>query len=360
MPSSKLTSTAPAAGPSLSDSPTTGSTPLSKSSLTLPSPPSPTEARCYYYGLPSAPVLVARTGTTPWKVPTGPEAYLVDKELRPVGNHMINTVWEDDMALRLHTLLDSKEVKWTSTDVVRHGSLEVYSGPLITEPVILWIGVVPKSLSHNDGVIVASQCQELLLEYDIADVDVEIRESVVTCSAGPKLLKPAYCSDDIVDGCEPLTTTLSLPICAQSTPWSEGAGGFFITEGGNTKQLLLITARHIIFPPDQDKNDHFEHKADSQNYCNILLFSDTSFTKYLESIKYKIEGQEFLAKYQEACIGSVGQQHASDSARERSHAQAELEKAKKARAVLRLVGRSVRRARGWVILKSTMNKGGLP
>jgi hypothetical protein len=28
--------------------------------------------------------------------------------------------------------------------------------------------------------------------------------------------------------------------------------------------------------------------------------------------------------------------------------------------VLRLVGRSVRRARDWVILKSTTNKGGLP
>ncbi|KAF8325423.1 uncharacterized protein EI90DRAFT_3019067 [Cantharellus anzutake] len=44
----------------------------------------------------------------------------------------------------------------------------------------IWIGVVPASLSGNDGVVVVSKCRELLEEYNIADVDVEIRESVVT------------------------------------------------------------------------------------------------------------------------------------------------------------------------------------
>lgn len=253
----------------------------------------------YYHGLPSDPVLVARTGTTPWIDPTGPEAYLPFKELRPVGRHALSVVWEDSLALRLHTLLDLMEVKWTSTDIVRIGI------PDNVFPVILWIGVMPKSLSGDVGSVVASQCRDLLLEYGIADVDVEIRESVVTCSAGPALLTPGYSSDPTVDVRNPLTTTLGVPICAQATPWAQGSGGFFITEDGNTKKLLLITARHVIFPPDQNENKHFKHRNDSQHCHNVILFSDTAFTKYLESIKDKIRDQEVLAEYHKACIRSV-------------------------------------------------------
>ena len=34
------------------------------------------------------------------------------------------------------------------------------------------------------------------------------------------------------------------PHLCPATPWAEGAGGFFIIEGGNTERLLLVTARH--------------------------------------------------------------------------------------------------------------------
>jgi hypothetical protein len=134
MPLSQFPPTAPT-GPSLSDPPITG-IPPPESSFIPQSPLSMREAYLYYCGLPSDPVLVARTGTTPWIDPTGPEAYLPSKELHPVGKHAINVVWEDSLALRLHTLLDLMEVKWTSTDIVRIGV------PKDIFPVILWIGVV--------------------------------------------------------------------------------------------------------------------------------------------------------------------------------------------------------------------------
>jgi hypothetical protein len=134
------------------------------------------EAKLYYAGLPSAPVLVARTGTTPWEAPTGPEAYRKLKELRVVGNHAPNLkeAWEGDLAPKLRALLDSMEVKWTSIDIVRIGNAGESSAP-----VVLWIGVIPASLSGNDGVVAVSKCRELLVEYDITNVDVEIRESIV-------------------------------------------------------------------------------------------------------------------------------------------------------------------------------------
>ena len=65
------------------------------------------------------------------------------------------------------------KVKLTSTDIIRIG----IAGECFA-PVILWIGVRPRSLSGNDGAVVASKCKELLLEYNLVDVDVEIRESV--------------------------------------------------------------------------------------------------------------------------------------------------------------------------------------
>ncbi|TFY78236.1 hypothetical protein EWM64_g5778 [Hericium alpestre] len=218
--------------------PVTGDTPSPQtSSPTLPSPPSEMEAEFYYHGLPSAPRLVARSSTIPWKKPRSLEAYLQDKELRPVGNHAIEEVWEDKLAIELHALLDSMKVKWTSTDVVRIGIAEESSAP-----VILWVGVKPASLSGERGVNVASNSRHLLERYNL-------------------LLSQAGHSPDLnVNFREPLTPTLGIPICARPTPWAEGTGGIFIGEGGNNKRLFLLTARHVLFKPDQHNNQHFEHK----------------------------------------------------------------------------------------------------
>ena len=43
------------------------------------------------------------------------------KDLRPVGKHPLGLVWEVDLALKLHSLLGSLDVKWTSTGVVHIG-----------------------------------------------------------------------------------------------------------------------------------------------------------------------------------------------------------------------------------------------
>lgn len=147
--------------------------PAQSSVLRLPSPLSEMEAKHYYYGLPSAPVLVARSSTTPWEAPTGPEAYHKPKELRPVYNHSISEAWGGDLPRKVIATLDSMKVNWTSLDIVRIGYEGEHPGP-----VDLWIGVLPESLCSDDGLVAVSKCRELLEEYGIADVDVEIRESV--------------------------------------------------------------------------------------------------------------------------------------------------------------------------------------
>ncbi|KAJ7760911.1 hypothetical protein B0H16DRAFT_1719617 [Mycena metata] len=111
--------------------------------MSLPSfPPSDLKSALYYRGLPSNLCLVART-SAPWSLPKGLWQIPKPKELCSVRNHPLREVWEDDLALKIHTLLDSLDVKWTSTDIMR-----------ITVPedsdsfafVVLWIGVMPETL----------------------------------------------------------------------------------------------------------------------------------------------------------------------------------------------------------------------
>lgn len=165
-------------------------------------------------------------------------------------------------------------------------------------------------------------------EHNIDDVDVEIRESVVTRSAGPRLLKPASWYNLTADIREPLTATLGLPICAQSTPWAEGTGGFFITEGGDTKRLLLVTTRHVLFSTNQNK--HFERKNSSEPHHDVTLFGDTAFNEYLESIRAEIEGNAFMTHIHERDIKMVEGTDDPVTNEARQQCQRELDRMRKA------------------------------
>ncbi|KAK0207623.1 hypothetical protein IW262DRAFT_1281921 [Armillaria fumosa] len=280
------------------------------------------EAHSYYAGLVSKPVLVARTSITPYEAPTGPEAYPRLKELRIVGDHDIQDVWEDDLALKVHAILSEKGVDWTSTNVVRIGYVDESSSS-----VILWIGVKPDSLSYEDGISVALQCKGLLLDHGIDDVEVEIRESEVIHSAGPKLLEPTFDSDPMVDVCEPFTAMLGISVCAQLTPWAEGTGGFFLDEGGDGKRLFLVTARHVVFPLNKEENNLFECKSDSQYRHNVLVLNDASFQRHLASITDKIAEQDTIVGYQKKRIQRVEGRDDEKANTERKKAQGLWEEA---------------------------------
>ncbi|TDL24745.1 hypothetical protein BD410DRAFT_813675 [Rickenella mellea] len=276
----------------------------------------PEEREFYYKGLPSYPALVARTGT-PWKPSTGSWAYSQRKDLRVVGNHALKEV---------HALLDSKEVKWTSTDVVRIGDVEESS-----TPVVLWIGVIPASLSNEEGRVVALKCHGLFEDYGITDVDVEIRESVVTRSTGPKFLRPTSpafsCSSDGTfkpDVREPLTASLGLPISAESTPLVEGTGGFFIAEGGDSKRLFFVTARHVY------DNNKFACEAEGQPRHSVVLFGDAAFNNFLTLIKDTIGDNAFNVHFQRRRIKTAEERSEPTAEKVRKHAEALAHEAKQA------------------------------
>ena len=257
------------------------------------------EAQLYYAGLPSKPRLITRTGP-PWEAPSGPEAYPRLKELKIPGDHEILEVWEDNLALKIHAILDQNDVDWSSTDIVRIGYVDEHYGD-----VILWIGVWrpdPRRgatpLSYDVAINVALKCKKLLEQYGIMDVDVELRESDIIQSVGRQLLEPTDEIDPTSTLREPLTATLGLTICAKLTPWAEGTGSFFleVDDGNGKKSLFLVTARHVVFP--QSDNRHFEHMSESQPRHNVLLLSESSFQRHLISIKEVIDSQAFTIDYQ--------------------------------------------------------------
>ncbi|KAG0129449.1 hypothetical protein HOY82DRAFT_671098 [Tuber indicum] len=237
----------------------------------LPHPISDLEAMNYYYGLFSKPVLVARTGNDTWIPPTGLESYLHPKELRSVGIHALNEIWEDQLAFQIHDILDLRTVDWTSTDVVR-----------------------------IEGVIVAQECKQILTTHMIRDVEVEIRESVVTRSLGPKMPTPVLSSEPTAGMLEPLTPTLGLSICNTRTPWMEGSGGFYATD--NESNLYLVTARHVVFPPDSANNQEYRYKYSSQPRLDVVLFGSAAYNRYLEGIKHAINNQSMIINFQERRI----------------------------------------------------------
>ncbi|RPA99861.1 hypothetical protein L873DRAFT_1682426 [Choiromyces venosus 120613-1] len=283
------------------------------------------EAQFYYAGLPSGPHLVGRSSTSLWEAPSWPEAYNKPKVLGTVGRHAIRDVWEGNLSCKVVEHLDSKKVAWTSIDVVRISYVEESF-----RPVILWIGVQPESLSVEDGTKVACSCKEILIQSGINNVDVEIRESLVTSLEGLKLLAPAFTFDPTVDIRNPLTSTLGLPISSKLTPSSEGTGGFFIAEGGSSKRLFLITARHVVFKPNRDDNSTFEQKSPSAPRREVILLGDAAFRKFLESIQVAIGDKALMIQYLERYIAKVKDVAGDVAEKECTNAGDELAKVKEA------------------------------
>ncbi|KIM24674.1 hypothetical protein M408DRAFT_26795 [Serendipita vermifera MAFF 305830] len=294
---------------------------------TTPHPPSPTEAKHYNHGLPSKPRLVARSSADPWVEPTGLEAYLRPKELRSIGRHPLQAVWEDRVGPTMIEYMGSMGVQWTSLDPVRIGYA---SEPSL--PVIVWIGVLPGSLSADDGVKVAVHCKGVLSDHGIGDVHVEIRESEVFSSA--RLYKPVSTTNATARVLEPFSTALGLPISPAATPHIEGTGGFYVSDPCNPGKLYLVTTRHILFHPDENANELYEHNDSSQPGRNVLLFGDAAIAKHIEEIEFEIANQDSVVDALEKQLETAKRMNRKDAEEERQDVQPLLDRARRAVVVL--------------------------
>jgi hypothetical protein len=138
-----------------------------------------------------------------------------------------------------------------------------------------------------------------LLDLDVDDVDVEIRESVVRRLVAPKLLPPVPTIDPTAGVCRPLTHALSLPIVPEvKASVGGGTGGLYIAEGGDSDRLFLLTARHVVLGPSDTKiiNDMFEDDKGNQPPRHILLLDDNAYKDCITAINNNIMENELLLR----------------------------------------------------------------
>jgi hypothetical protein len=49
----------------------------------------------YYFGVPSGPTLIARTSTSEWQEPLGPDTRPKKKQLKNIGEHRLVDLWDE-------------------------------------------------------------------------------------------------------------------------------------------------------------------------------------------------------------------------------------------------------------------------
>lgn len=129
----------------------------------------------------------------------------------------------------------------------------------------------------------------------ITDVDVELRESLVTRSAGPALLPATKFIDPTTSVRHPLTHALSLHITSSATPQVAGTGGLFLSTGSSpSPPLFLLTARHAVLPPDVT--------VDDEEGPTVFSPGDTAFENCIADVRSEIMRHTSAARDKERYI----------------------------------------------------------
>ena len=178
------------------------------------------------------------------------------------------TILLTDICSKTVRLLDHRNIKFTSVDLVRfHWEEQTENSPYfknVTSPVTIWIGVLPDSTNSDAAFDSAQDILRLLNSFSIDDIDIAYRESEAQLLAGPTLYAPVSDSHPLKDVIDCVTTPLSLPIAGLKTCHIQGTLGFYFKIGND---LYGVTARHVLFP-DTEGNELY-----SYNLCMFVSFA---------------------------------------------------------------------------------------
>jgi hypothetical protein len=113
---------------------------------------------------------------------------------------------------------------------------------------------------------------------------IAFQESLFTLSSSLRLYD--YVASDHATATQaatvhsPLTPALGLQIGARATPHCEGMGGLFICESGESKRVFLLTAWHVVIPPDAEHNQLYAHTT-CQHPVSLVKMSSSLAEKCL-------------------------------------------------------------------------------
>ena len=203
------------------------------------SEPSLAEKKLYYYGFPTNPLLVARTGAK-WALPANPHDKLQPKAMGNVGvSHPLVRIWEsllDDLMEVLEPLA------WTSIDLLRVGYQNMADKDW---PVTLMIGVKPGSDDWAVASRVAVACRAVLRARGVYDVECEVRQSDTHFCVSDRLST----ADEMVgwvDNELGFSECVSQSISPLSAPGRRGTLGIYLKVGAESV-VCALTCRHVVF-----------------------------------------------------------------------------------------------------------------
>ncbi|KIX97483.1 uncharacterized protein Z520_06935 [Fonsecaea multimorphosa CBS 102226] len=274
-----------------------------------PYQPDNEETYGYYHGLPSCPLLVARSSGQPWRSQLPEYPFPRTKTLGVVGKHPIRDAWDAKLQAEIIEALGT--TRWTSIDILRIGyaGLGESKGPL---PVVLWIGVRPGSLTWGDGITIVEACVAILRREKLIDVQCEIRESAVHASARPS---PRYSSSPSLPS---VLATSHLPFTASPGQSINPVGssihgtlGLYLQPGENNpyrESVWAVTCRHVVIP-DEDKDRKYEYKPTGQPCVDILIPSDKALEKITSAAEVVLNSSSFLIRTLEESARGTVEQH---------------------------------------------------
>ncbi|KAF8337997.1 uncharacterized protein EI90DRAFT_3041264, partial [Cantharellus anzutake] len=144
------------------------------------------------------------------------------------------------------------------------------------------------------------------------------------------MYKPVPTSHPTAQAREPCSTALGLPICAEATPFIEGTGGFFISDPRNPGKIYLVTARHVLFHPDEGPNELHWHRNSSQRRRNVLLFSDAAIEDHILAIGSEIGGKNIVIEHFKRRLEDAEQMDEEEAEAERNQVLPQLEELRNA------------------------------
>jgi hypothetical protein len=256
-----------------------------------------------YYGFPSNPISIYHTGDllpTSWPRTTGPEAHRMPKEARPIYTHPIAPVWHE-LGQQIYEYFDSIDLKWTSIDPVCFAEVGEETGPLY-----LWVGVMPRTLSREHAENAALHCEQILAKCQITGVGIAFRDSVFTRSSS-QLLNHIPSVDPTADVRSPFTPTLGIQIAPLAFPFFEGTGSLYLREGSKRDRVFLLTARHVVLPQSEYRNELYARKTNSWPRREVIFLGYDAFQNAERSISGKIEHEALMVDHYKNELEGLGE-----------------------------------------------------
>ncbi|KAI0292289.1 hypothetical protein BC826DRAFT_1019683 [Russula brevipes] len=201
---------------------------------------------------PSRAPCIYKSGLT-WEVRTGPEEQGIIREPRTVCRPDLAPVWVS-IVQQIIAYLDSMDINFTCINPfawANKGEKELLCDFLLS------VGVIPRSLTHDDAVAAAVGVKAILAKSGLPEAEVAFIEMVNKRSGGEaKLLSLDPIADSVPEYRKHFSSALGLPIAPLDTPYHEGTGALYLRLSSETKDIALLTCAHVVHP-----HTHLNSKA---------------------------------------------------------------------------------------------------